>query len=98
MKITITQFSGRFRLNSPSRKTTYTDFRLQLFPGRKAHVMTTHDTITQQFVLSIWGGGGGTYTESSLHRGSREDRQHPGIEHEQALTSFLKISTFAPNI
>ena len=35
MKITITQFPGGFRLNSPSRKTTYADFRLQLFPGRK---------------------------------------------------------------
>ena len=94
MKITITQFSGGFRLNSPSRKTTYTDFRLQLFPGRKVHVMTTHDTITQQFVLSI----GGLHILSLAYTEGREDRQHPGFEHEQAFTSFRKISTFAPNI
>ena len=93
MKITITQFSGGFCLNSPSRKTTYTDFRLQLFPGRKAHVMTTHDTITQQFVLSI----GGLHILSLAYTEGREDRQHPGFEHEQAFTSFRKISTFAPN-
>ena len=55
--------------------------------------MTTHDTITQQFVLSI----GGLHILSLAYTESREDRQHPGFEHEQAFTSFRKISTFAPN-
>ena len=87
MKIKITQFPGGFRLNFPSRKTTYTDFRLQLFPGRKAHVVTTHDTITQLVVLSI---GGFTYTEFSLHRGSTRSPAS-GV---RARTGFYKLSRY----
>ena len=71
-------------------------FDYNFFQGErlKAHVMTTHDTITQQCVLSI----GRLHILSLAYTEGREDRRHPGLEHEQAFTSFRKISTFAPNI